>query len=222
MAKNLKSLGNISVIKKKDGSNYSVRQNRMAFFMPDDWNIFYDGLTKKQQITFNFLIQTGARINEVRNVTVDDVNMQNRFITLRVTKVRAKLKESRPKPRIVSVSKQFISWVREVVRENGLKGADTFGILSTPAANIAMKKRLKDMGKKDWNMFSIHNIRKTHETWLLALDIQIGKIAKRLGHKTATALESYIQEDVFTSKDKEKIKRILGEIYEQNREGLAI
>jgi hypothetical protein len=40
---------------------------------------FYDNLKDSQKITFDFLINTGARINECIHVTVDLINKHNQL-----------------------------------------------------------------------------------------------------------------------------------------------
>ena len=90
---------------------------------------------------------------------------------------------------------------------------DTLKILSTPAANIAMKKALKKAGIKDWYMFSIHNVRKTLETWIIALDVDSLKVIKHFGHTLQVAAQHYVAPDVFNWEDKQQIKQIIGDLY---------
>jgi integrase len=57
----------IKAMQRSDGTHYSIRSNRQRFFFPDEWMAFYDKLKDRQKITFEMLINTGARINEIRN-----------------------------------------------------------------------------------------------------------------------------------------------------------
>jgi len=80
------SLAGKSTIKLKNGVNYTIRNNRHRYFFPDEWVAFYDKLqNKRQRITFHFLINTGARINEVRNIKVSDIDMIRQSILLRIS-----------------------------------------------------------------------------------------------------------------------------------------
>jgi len=197
---------------KKDGVKYSVRDNRDRYFYPNEWGKFYDCLKDSQKMTFDFLINTGARINEAIHVKVGDIDFQRNNIILRVTKVKAKKGEKNPRPRTISISSQFSRQLKAYINKNELNNSDYLGLLSKPAAHIAMKKGLQEAKINDWYMFSIHNIRKTHGNYLKALGIGMGEICSRLGHDANTFLKSYASSDIFTFKDKDYMKTILGDL----------
>lgn len=208
-------MDNIKTIQLKNGKNYSVRMNRDRFFFPDEWGKFFDKLKSRQQFTFKFLINTGARINEARNVKVNDIDIERKRIVLRVTKVKAKKGEKHPRPRMIPISTQFAKFLKGHIRNKNLTGEDYLGILSTPAANIGMKKGLERAGIKDWYMFSVHNVRKSLETWLMSLGVDGLKITAHIGHSMAVAAGSYISADVFSWEEKSKIRLIIGDLYER-------
>ena len=198
-----------------DGKKYSVRDNRQRFFYPGEWMKFYDILKDNQKMTFDFLINTGARINEARNVKVGDIDFERNNIILRVTKVKAVKGEKNPKPRTINVSTQFIKRLRAHIKDKNLTNDATLGLMSTPGANIAMKNALQRSGVQDWYMFSIHNIRKTHGQYLKCLGIDGAEICLRLGHDYGTFLKSYGSPDIFNFKDLQDMKLILGDLYQQ-------
>jgi integrase len=204
---------------RSDGKKYTIRHNRGRFFFPDEWMAFYDALKKQQKVTFNFLINTGARINEIRNVKVSDVDFDRGNIVLRVTKRvvnRPKVqKVGERKIRVLTVSTKFIKFLRMVIKYYKLNDTDYFPILSTPAANIAMKKALLKVGIKDYQMFSVHNCRKTLETWLLAMDVDSFKLVKHFGHSINIALKHYVSPDIFSYEDKRQIRSIIGDLFEK-------
>lgn len=215
---NLKPLTeeNIHYITRKNGVKMLVRNNRDRFFYPEEWGRFYDGLTyERQKITFNFLINTGARINEARNVRVSDVDLDRKRIVLRVTKVKAKKGEKHSRPRIIPISSPFAKYLGKYIRDNKLNPTDTFGLLSTPASNLAMNKALQKANISDWYMFSIHNIRKTFEVWLMAMSIDSLKIIAHVGHSLATAAGNYISPDVFSFDEKRQMRIVLGDLYQR-------
>jgi integrase len=193
------------IFNRRNGRSYTIRNNRDRFFYPDEWMKFFDKLKPGQKYTFMFLINTGSRINEARHVIPSDVDTERKRIILRVTKVKAKKKEKSPRPRIIPMSSQFSKYIKNKIEKNK--------ILSTPAANIAMKKSLEKAGIKDWKMFSIHNIRKTLETWLMALGVDGLKITAHIGHSMSVAAGSYISADVFSWEEKNKIRMIIGDLY---------
>jgi len=198
-------------ITRQNGLKYTVRQNRHRYFYPDEWAVFYDALNPRQKITFHFLVNTGARINEVRNITVSDIDFDRNSIMVRWTKGRNE--DGSRKMRVLSVSTQFSKWLRAVVKEYDLKPENKFPILSTPAANICMKKALNQIGIQDWMMFSVHNVRKTLETWLISLDIDSLKITKHFGHSLNVAAKFYVSSDTFNYEDKKMIRDIIGDLY---------
>jgi len=204
---------NIKSLTLSDGRKYTVRNNRDRFFYPSEWMKFFDVLKSKQKITFDCLISTGARINEIRNVSVGDIDFVNKRLILRVTKVKAKAGEKNPRPRTIPLSTQFVRRLRGYVA--GKSNDELIGILSTPAANIGMKKGLQKAGIVDWQMFSVHNVRKTMETWLLALDVGEGKLSKHMGHNIATMIQHYVSPDVFSWQEKSKMREILGDLYQR-------
>lgn len=207
MEENLKSLT------RKNGRRYSVRSNRDRFFFPDEWFKFIDNCNPNQKFTFNFLINTGARINEARNVRVSDIDLERKRIILRITKVKAMKKEKFPRPRIIPISTQYSKSLKRHIKENNLKQEDYLGILSTPAGNIGLKKALKESEIKDYYMFSIHNIRKTLETWLMALGVDGLSITAHIGHSMQTAASHYVSADVFSWEEKSKMREIIGDLY---------
>jgi len=206
---------NLKTGMRKDGKPYSVRDNRDRFFYPNEWGKFFDCLKESQRLTFKFLINTGCRINEARNIKCGDVDLENKRIIVRVTKVKAKRGEKNPRPRTIPISSQFAKYLKKVITDKDLKNEDYFGLLSTPASHIALKKALQKAGLKDWYMFSIHNIRKTLETWLMALNVDGLKIVSHFGHSKETASQHYISPDVFRFEEKSAMRIIIGDLYQR-------
>ena len=200
---------------KKNGQKYSVRTNRDRFFYPSEWMKFYDNLSDNQKMTFDVLINTGARINEVDHIKAGDIDFVRDNIILRVTKVKAAKGEKNPRPRTISISAQFSRKLKGYVTNKKLKNEDYLGLLSTPGAHLALKRTLKRIGIKDWYMFSVHNIRKTHGNYLKALGVDGAEICTRLGHSYDTFLKSYSSPDIFTFKDKEHMRLIIGNLYQK-------
>lgn len=201
----------IKTIMRKNGKIYTVRLNRDRFFFPKEWMIFFDNLTANQKKTFDCLLSTGARINEIRNLQIGDIDFVNKRLILRVTKVKSRKGEKNPRPRTITLSTQFTKRLKKYVI--GKSNENKIGILSTPAANIGMKKALKKAGIKDWQMFSVHNIRKTLETWLMALDIDGIKLSRHMGHDISTAIQHYVSPDIFSWEEKNQMREVIGDLY---------
>ena len=205
----------------RQGKKYSVRANRMAFFMPDIWFKFFEKLNgEKAKRTAEILIQTGARINEARNIKKKDIDWDRNIIKLRVTKTKArKSGEERGKPRNIPTNSLYIKKLKKFF--NNKQDDDYIDILSTPAFNIAIKKTLQRIDLKDYYMYSAHNIRKTHGNWLKVLgnarmiDCDAMEICLRLGHDYNTFLSSYGSSSSMNPEDMIKIKKIFGDLYER-------
>lgn len=207
---------------KSDGTIYKVRSNRDRIFNPEEWELFYNNLTEEQMFTFKFLLITGARINEANHVKVEDIDIPNQRIVLRVTKQRhGDNVINKSKTRTIRVSKDLIKDIKRVIENNKLSKEDYLGILSQPACHIAMKgdKKSNRIGAlekakiKDWEMLSVHNVRKTSENWALATGVDSMKLSTRFGHNMTTQYEHYSQSDAFTLKEKVYIKDFFGDTF---------
>ena len=207
-------------ITKKDGSIYTVRDNRSRFLYPDEWIAFYSRLKKSQEPTFKGLIGTGARINELRHVKVNDIDFERGNIVLRVTKRVVNnprtQKHGIAKIRVLTISTEFAKYLKKIVIEYQLQPFQELPILTDNAANVCLKKTLKEIGVKDYDMISVHNIRKTLETWLLAIGVDTFKVVKHFGHSPAVALKHYVSGDIFNSEDKAQIREIIGDLFAKN------
>lgn len=209
---------NISELKsfmRKNGRPYTNRTNRDRFFYPNEWMNFFDALKKSQQMTFDMAINTGGRINELDHIKGGDFDSERNNIILRVTKVKAKKGEKNPRPRTINISTQFSKRLKKYIAENNIGNEDYLGLLSPSSAHTAMKKTLQKIEIKDWYMFSLHNIRKTHGNWLKALGVDGAEICTRLGHDYNTFLKAYSSPDIFNFKDKQDMRLILGDLYQK-------
>lgn len=192
---------------------YHQKINKKAFLYPDQWKKFYDSVKEKQQPYFKIAINTGGRINEIRNLKVKDIDFERKSLTFYVTKVRAKLKETRPTPRTIPISTEFRDWLQRYVRKYKLKLNDTFNIPSTVGIDKFIKKRCALLEFKDPEDYSSHNFRKTHGNWLKAMGVDGIEIAGRLGHDADTMLKHYVSPSLFNQNDLALIKQELGDLY---------
>ena len=62
---------------RKDGKIYSVREHRMSWIKPDEWLEVMKALnSKRARLTASLLINTGARINEIRFIEERDIDYE--------------------------------------------------------------------------------------------------------------------------------------------------
>jgi len=200
-------------LKRKNERNWTKKDNINRFFFPEEYMKFEDLLKRKQLFSVRFLMNTGARIMEAQNVLVEDCDLDRRRIILRITKIKAKKKEKICKPRIIPISTQFAKYLRKYIKENNLKNKDYLGILKNNTLNEMYKIKGKKAKIKDYWNISSHTFRKTLEVWLMALDVKDMSILAHLGHDLKTAMSNYVSPDIFNWEDKEKIRKVIGDLY---------
>lgn len=204
---------NLKSLTRKNNRSYTIKDNKDRFFFPEEYMKFEDHLKSKQKFSVKFLINTGSRINEARNVKVSDCDLERNRIVLRITKTKAKKGEKKGRIRIIPISKQFSKYLRKHIRENKLKGDDYLGILSNSALNISYKKAGKKAKIKDYWNISSHTFRKTLEVWLMALGVDSLPLTAHIGHDIKTAAQYYVSPDIFSWEDKQKMREIIGDLY---------
>jgi len=205
---------------KSDGKKYSVRKDRHRYFFPEEWERFMDQVPEKRKILFETLLQTGGRIQEVLNLKKGDFIDMNNSVILRVTKSKAKKGETKKmggKPRNFGVSSQFMKRVRHYAKEYKIGDKDYMFKITKQGVSQMFKRYLKKANLKEWE-FSLHNIRKTSGMWLKTVqrrgvDLDSDEICMRLGHDHNTFLKHYGSPSVFTEYHRDKIVKILGDVY---------
>lgn len=201
---------------RKNGRAYRLKpaHARKEFFFPGEWLRFYSLQREKNKLAFDILIQTGARINEARNITPGDISAEGRsYIKLRVTKVRSKLGERDSTPRLIPISTQFRERLLRYAKQNNMKQDDKFPMLSTPRVLQILRADCGSIGKKNAEFMSAHNIRKTFENWLIGIGKDPFKVAQHMGHTLVVSAANYVSPDIFSKDDKILIRDILGDLY---------
>lgn len=203
---------------RSDGKSYTKKANKNRFFFPKEYTQLEDKLKPKQKHSIRFLLNTGARINELQKAQVQDFifNPQGRSrLILRHTKTKAKKGETQGRVRDVPLSKDFSKYLNKYIKENNLKPEDNFNILTTAAINNALKKTAVLIKLSHPEDFSCHSLRKTLEVWLMALGVDSLPITAHLGHDIRTAASHYVSPDIFSWEDKKLIRQIIGDLYER-------
>jgi len=184
--------------------------NKKRFWYPPEFELLLDYLNKNGKFTALFLINTGARINEVRGFMNNPIfDYQRNNITLTQTKIRARLKEKIPTPRTIPISKIFFRELKQSLNERR--------VLSTNAFNVALRRACQKAHIKNPEEFSSHNIRKTFATWMLSLGVNGFRLAQHLGHTPNELAKDYATNDVFNHKDKQIMRSIFKDLPERIR-----
>lgn len=204
------------LIVKKDINEreYSVRTDRRRFFYPDEWKSFLKNLREKNRYLFDFMFNTGCRVDEALHTRPCDFDFERNNVRLWKTKTKAKKGETHGKPRTISLSSEFSKRIKGYC--NNFKNEEYIFVGSVQSSNQLMKRILKKL-IKDYYNFSTHNIRKTHGMYLKALGIDVGEICTRLGHDYDTYINHYGSADVFSEKDIRGIRELLGDLYIRQR-----
>ena len=205
----------LKVIKNKDGKPYTIRVDRRRFFFPDEYLRFRKELRDKHKFLFDFLINTGARINEALHIRPCDFDFEKNNVRLWKTKTKAKKGETQGKPRTISISSSFSKRMKNFCSNKNTE--EYLWKTHYVSINQILKTKLKKINIKDWYNFSTHNIRKTHGMFLKALGIDVGEICVRLGHDYNTYITHYGSADIFLDKDMRQIRDILNDLYMRQR-----
>lgn len=196
----------------KPKREYYLKENPKTFFRPRRFIRFFDTLKEHQQPYFKIAINTGGRVNEIRNLKVQDIDFEHNALTFYITKVKSKKKERRPMPRSFRISTEFAAWLQRYIHRHNLKPSDTFDIPTTQTIDEMIKTKLRRLQVKNWKDYSSHNVRKTHGTWLLACGKDSSEICLRLGHDLKTFQKHYASPDLFSYEEKVLIHSILGDL----------
>lgn len=206
-------LEGVKIGNKSDGKVYMVRDDRSRFFFPEEWIRFFEATKKEKQDIYDVLINTGARIEEALNIKPEDFDWERNNLTLKVTKTKAAKGESIGRRRTFTISSQFARRMRAYINKKNIKEGNVLFPITKQGVSQMLKRTLKRIGIKDWYMFSLHNIRKTHGNWLNALEVSPQEICMRLGHDMNTYLKHYGSPNIFDRKDKMIMIKILGDVY---------
>jgi len=179
---------------------YKRKLNKKRFFYPREYLKFLSVIPKDaHKFYYEFLLHTGMRHNEARNVNLADIDFERETIFIR--------KPKNNKQRTIQISTAFKNRLQAYVRTN--KITTTLGIPTLPFMDTYIKKYAQKAEIQDYMDFSCHNIRKTLENWLLALNINTMAIVAHCGHQIDTAQGYYIATSLMQADDKVLIRSIL-------------
>jgi integrase len=187
---------------------YTLKINKKRFFYPKEWLKFISIINNEEhKFMFEFLLHTGMRFNEARNVEVSDIDFDRE--TLFVRKPKGKGKQ-----RTIQISTFFKNRIQSYLKNKGIKHGPciifkTGRVPTIQFADKYIKKYCQAASLADFKDFSCHNIRKTLENWLIALNINTMAIVSHIGHNIDTAQGFYVASQLMNSEDKVLIKSIL-------------
>lgn len=195
--------------------SYYKKIDKKKFFYPDEWLKFYNSIDDKKQAYFKIAINTGARVDEIRNLKIRHLDLPRMGLTFYKTK-RKRMKGMNPitpEPRTIKISSQFKTWLQSRIKEYKLKPDDTFDVKTTVAIDRFIKRRLKKLDFEYYNDYSSHNIRKTFITYLRHWKVDSAVLAAHTGHDVRTANRFYAKNNLMNELDALTIRnKILGDL----------
>jgi len=197
-----KALKGKSKYKKK--GVYREKKNKVRFMNPDEWETFIYSIKENLRKYYWFLLLTGMRYKEIKNVQKKHIDWTNRTITI-----------FKPKGGVQRHS-NFSPFGKKKIKmyfEN-LGSEDTLNFPTIQHLIQTLHKVCKKKKIKYWEDISVHNIRKQHENYLIALGIPENKITSHMGHTPKTAQEHYNSSEFIKDKKQlDKIRLWVGRIF---------
>lgn len=191
-------------------------RDKSLFLYPNDWREFMKSIEKnKQKLMYDFQFNTGARFDEALHIRPMDFDFERGNVRLWKTKTKAKKGESVGRPRTISLSIEFAKRIKKLCSDK--KPDEYLWKVSQAGYNQLLKRKLKKLEVKNNDLFSSHDIRRTHGMYLKALGVDMAEICTRLGHDYNTYIKHYGSPDVFTEKDMTLIRELLGSLYMRQR-----
>jgi len=183
---------------------YRAKENRVRFMDPDEWEKFIYSTKETIRKYFWFLLITGMRYKEAKNVQKKHISWNNKNILIFT-----------PKGGVQRFA-NFSSFGKRKLKEmfEGLNDEDTLSFPTIQHLIQTLHAICKKQNIKYWQDISVHNIRKQHENYLHALNLDNAKITAHMGHTAKTAVEHYnSSEFIKDSKQLEKIRIWFDDIF---------
>lgn len=141
-------------------------------------------LKEQNKLLIYLLIDTGARISEILNIKISNINYSNNTIYLDVTKTH--------NCRCVPFTQATKILLKKYIEENNFINDKLFNL--TISAVESLFRRIKDRLKL--NKFHPHMLRHTLATKLHKNGVSIMIVQKIMGHKNISTTERYIHFDL--------------------------
>ncbi|USS86449.1 site-specific integrase [Fructilactobacillus cliffordii] len=174
-------------------------------------------------------IFTGMRLGEIQALKWDDLNLN--FKTIKISKswnsenevVQPTKNES--SKRIIRVNDEILEVIDELKQnKSDFIFTNQYGSIPTSSAvNKTLKNGLQELGINKQG-FHFHSLRHTHVAYLLAHDVDIYVISKRLGHSnvsTTTNVYSYLI-DEYKNRADNHIESILNGMTEETKKDASV
>lgn len=183
---------------KKAGSIGKSKADEMSFWTKEEFEQFLTAVEHKPDayMAFKLLFWTGMRVGEMLALQFDDIDTENRIITISKTLVRLKGKDiiNPPKTekgkRKVTIPQFLADDLEEYMSKMyGLMKEERIFRFTRSFLEHEIKRGSEKAGVK---RIRIHDLRHSHASMLVELGFQPLEIKDRLGHeKIVTTLDTY-------------------------------
>lgn len=189
--------------------SYRMKTNIKRFFGPSEWNKFVRVIhNEDHKFWFEFLLNTGLRYQEAKSISIKEIDFDRRQIFI------SNPKGGKRKQRTIQVSSQLTNQILHYMRMKNLGKNDMLGFPSVQFLDKVIKVYARTAGLETPEDFSCHNLRKTFENWLVALDINVMVIQAHIGHTIDVAAAHYVSTVMVKKEEKILIREILGDLFQ--------
>jgi integrase len=186
---------------------YRPKEISTRYFNPDEWEEFIYLTSNNLRFYYWFLMLTGMRYKEARNVKWNNIDISNKQLIVTNPKGGKVM-------RYVQLSSYTIKLLKQYKQDNNISDEDTFKFPTIQHLIQTMKRILKNKKISYWQDYSVHNLRKTHENYLMALSLDNSRVTMHMGHNQKTAVGHYLSSSFIKDKKQlDKIRLWLGDIF---------
>lgn len=213
-----------------------------SFLYPEEIILLFKALDKKKMfkhlLNLKLLLWSGGRYMEVNNLFPENLFLEGDFLQFTVVKTKAKLgiTKKNMKPRNKKMENKHLLEMKKFIRKNNIKYGEKIFSLDNKTLNRALGKIFIEMkhpyyehlewDSKNYRLaykdktikenvvypFKVHDFRRTHITWRLALKHEgedWDRICLDVGHTKAVSFSSYASSNLFNIEHKFLINQLL-------------
>lgn len=200
---------------KKAGTMGKSNADERPYWTLEEFNRFADAISDKHEawIGFQIMFWTGMRVGELLALKVNDIDVEQRLITIDETYTRLKKEDiiSSPKTensiRVITIHQELADEIDEYIKCLYKPKPDSrlFPEKTKRFFEHEMERGIKAAGLK---RITVHCMRHSHASMLVNMGFNPVEISRRLGHKkVTTTIETYCHE---SREAQEKIAERLG------------
>ncbi|MCK8627303.1 site-specific integrase [Fructobacillus cardui] len=160
----------------------------MKFLEKDDFQKLIESCKKSTDLTAKMMLMsafTGMRYAEVAGLTPADVNIEEKTVSINKSwnMVQSKFKPTKTNShsnRVITIPDELVRAIKEWDMTNKFV---FYGKNGVPPKNDSCNKELKKiLEEHNSKVITMHGLRHTHASFLLANNISIQYVSERLGH----------------------------------------